>query len=74
MSVIFPRLGQVLPSSVTATSAILRFGVPALIFMLFGFARLTNVRETFSAAFFCSFVACVSWATGRAVRIFASGA
>ena len=74
MSVIFPRLGQVFLSSLTATSAILRFGFPAAIFILFGFARLTNVRETFSAAFFCSFVACVSWATGRAVRIFAGGA
>ena len=70
MSVIVPRLGQVFLSSVTATSAILRFGFPALIFTLFGFARLTNVRETFSAACICSTVACLSWATGRAVRIF----
>jgi hypothetical protein len=69
MSVIVPRLGQVFLSSVTATSAILRFGFPALIFTLFGFARLTNVREAFSAACICSSVACLSWATGRAVRI-----
>jgi len=71
MSVIFPRLGRVLFSSLTATSAILRFGFPALIFMLFGFARLTNVREAFSAACICSTVACLSWATGRAVGLFA---
>jgi hypothetical protein len=61
-------------SSLTATSAILRFGFPVTIFALFGFARLTNVREAFSAAFICSFVACLSWATGRAVRILAGGA
>jgi hypothetical protein len=71
MSVIFPRLGQVFLSSMTATSAILRFGFPALIFTLFGFARLTNVRETFLAAFIYSFAACVSWTTGRVVRILA---
>jgi hypothetical protein len=56
---------------VTATSAILRFGFPATIFTLFGFARLTNVREAFSAAFICCFVACLSWVTGLAVRILA---
>jgi hypothetical protein len=71
MSVILPLLGQVLLSSVTATSAILRFGFPATIFTLFGFARLTNVREAFSAAFICCFVACLSWVTGLAVRILA---
>jgi hypothetical protein len=70
MSMSFPRLGHVLLGSVTATSAILRFGFPAAISTLFGFARLTNVRETFLAAFICSFVACLSWATGRFVRIF----
>ena len=74
MSVVFPRLGQVLLSSVTATSAILRFGFPGAIFILFGFARLTNAREAFSAACICSTVACLSWATGRVVRIFAGGA
>jgi hypothetical protein len=69
MSVIFPRLEQALLSSVTATSAILRFGFPATIFTLFGFARLTNVREAFSAAFICSVMACLSWAAGRVVRV-----
>jgi hypothetical protein len=69
MIVIFPRLEQVFLSSATATSAVLRFGFPAAIFTLFGFARLTNVREAFSAAFICSFVACLSWVTGRVVRI-----
>jgi hypothetical protein len=69
MSVIFLRLGQVFLSSVTATSAILRFGFPAAIFILFGFARLTNVREAFSAVCLCTTVACLSWATGRAVRV-----
>jgi hypothetical protein len=69
MSVIFPRLGRVLLSSVTATSTILRFGFPVTIFALFGFARLTNVREAFSAAFIYSAAACLSWVTGRAVRI-----
>jgi hypothetical protein len=72
MSVIFPRLGHVLLSSATATSAILRFGFPVTIFTLFGFTRLTNVREAFSAAFIYSAAACLSWATGRAVRIFAN--
>jgi hypothetical protein len=69
MSVIFLRLGHVLLSGVTATSAILRFGFPATIFTLFGFARLTNVREAISAALICSVVACLSWATGSAVRV-----
>jgi len=69
MIVVFSRLGQLLLSSATATSAILRFGFPVTIFTLFGFARLTNVREAFSAAFICSFVACLSWATGRAIRL-----
>jgi hypothetical protein len=74
MGAIFPRLGRVLLSSATATSAVLRFGFPVTIFTIFGFARLTNIREALSAAFMCSFVACLSWATGRAVRIFTGDA
>ena len=49
-------------------AAIFQFGIPAGLFIAFGFARLANMRETFTAAFICIAIAFLSWIVGFAMK------
>jgi hypothetical protein len=54
--------------TVSATSNILTLGFPVAIFALVGFTRLASPIEAVSAISLCSFMACLSWIAGRAMK------
>jgi hypothetical protein len=68
MGIIFHRLNRARYEINSAASTVLQFSIPAGISVAFGFARLTNLRETVAAAFVCTVTACLSWVAGRALR------
>jgi hypothetical protein len=67
MSFFSRRLCRIRRETTKAMSATFRLRVPVALFTIFGFARLSNLREMLAAIFICSVAASLSWSIGRAM-------